>query len=351
SEARTRLPFARRDGPIALVVAILGSAAAPGFPADLWARATNRTTAAPIAGASVGIESDSVGASAATDARTDSRGWANVSATAVGLAVTMTLRAKSADGASGQWIGGLPTSPGATNVETRLRWTPQQEPEIDLSAPTVRTTTYLEIDDSHGRAWAATPSLARRPDGTSQAAVLAPRLAPGLYWAVASSAPSGATGFGSGSIARPFFVASSDGEALAMGEGGEPCAPPRDVREGPRALATCLAFAGETPVPRWVALDGFMMQIERDRVLRARGLRVAVGALLAAVLLEAVLLVRAAMRPGVRGIFEVPDDASDRPDAGSVAAVIARRWGSVALALLIALLGFALLAAFLIRLA
>ncbi len=150
----------------------------------------------------------------------------------------------------------------------------------------------------------------------------APGLAPGLYWAVASADPAGAALLGAGTIARPFFVAPSDDAALSLGMDREACAPARDPRETGDAVSSCLALSSIAPVPRWIALDGFAMQRALDREARARGVAVAVGALAIASVLEGMLLVRAAANSRTR---------------------------TVAVAVLVALLGFALLAAFIVR--
>ncbi len=318
------LRFARREGPIALDVAALGQRVAPGFPAELWVRATDATTHAPLRDVSVALESDtslSIGPTA-TVGRTDSRGWVRIVVTPVGLAVTVTLRARSPDARAGAWIGGLYMSPGAPRLDVATRTAPDAPIALEVTMPTARSTAYLEIDDAAGRAWAATPPLNVGPDGSPGARVQAPGLAPGLYWAVASADPAGAAVLGAGTIARPFFVASSDDAALSLGTDREACAPPRDPRETGDAVSSCLALSSIASVPRWVALDGFAMQRALDREARARGLAVAVGALAIASVLEGMLLLRAA--------------ANSR-----------RR--TVAVAVLVALLGFALLAAFIVR--
>jgi hypothetical protein len=191
-----------------------------------------------------------------------------------------------------------------------------------VTMPTARSTAYVEIDDAAGRAWAVAPALSAAPDGSSGTRVQAPGLAPGLYWAVAAADPASAAALGAGTIARPFFVASSDEAALAMGTDRTACMPPRDPRETTNAVSACLALSPMTPTPRWVALDGFVEQRDLDREARTKGLAVALGAIAIAVLLEAVLLWQAAAR---------------------------RRTGTVAVAVLVGLLGFALLAAFIVR--
>jgi hypothetical protein len=337
------LRFARRDGTVVLDVAILGERAAPGFPAQLWVRAADAKTRAPLSGVDVTIGSDPGLTLQVPAARTDSGGWAEVVATPVGLAVDLTFRAQR-DALAGDWMGGFFMSPGGSRLETRSRWAPDEDIEIAVQTPVPRTTAYLEVDDMHGRAWAAALDLAPSQGAMPRADVHVPRLAPGLYWAVASNDPAGAAGLGAGTTVRPFFVARSDEAALAFGPDASDCAPPRDSRDGARRVASCLALAAASPVPRWTAVEGFSVQYARDARRRGRGLAVALCALLVAVILETVLLLRTAA--STRARFAV--DAGD-PDASPTIGGM-RGW-SMAVALLVVLLGFALLGAFLVRLA
>jgi hypothetical protein len=166
-----------------------------------------------------------------------------------------------------------------------------------------------------------------------------PRLKAGLYWATSADEPVGASALGPGTLARPFFVARTDEEALSFGHDPDACTLPHDGRETGRAVDTCLAMATASPVARWIALDGFAAARIRDAERHARGLAVALGGVAVAVLLEAALLLRSAGAAQVSEGDSVPGARLDGP----------RRW-SIAVALLTGLLGFALLAAFLVRL-
>jgi hypothetical protein len=334
--------FARREGAIALDVAVLGQRAASGFPATLWVRATDRATHAPLAGVTVEAERDSSFAPATASARTDERGWAQLVATPIGFSVSMILHAHAEDGRAGEWAGALFVSPGAAQLGMRDRVAADEEPEIDVVVPTVRTTAYVEIDDARGRAWAAVVPLEAPAGAMPSATVRAPKLEPGLYWAIASDSPAGGARLGPGTIARPFFVAASDEAALAFGTDAAECAPPRDEREAPRVVGACLALAVAQPVPRWIALDGFALQQARDAQKRGRGLTVALAAIFVAVVLETLLILRAAVRARTRLRAAAGEVEGLRP------ALAGRAW-ALALALLVALLGFALLAAFLVR--
>jgi hypothetical protein len=329
-------PFAKREGALELDVSVLGQRVAPGFPASVWVRARDAATHAPVAGAEIEPQTDPSLTQVTASARTDSRGWAEIVATPVGLAIGLELVARAPDGRKGAWLGGLFASPGAARIATRARWSPQEPVEIEVVAPSTRSAAYVEIDDAHGRAWATAIPLGASSGGAPGGVARGPKLAPGLYWAVAAGDAVGASELGAGTSTRPFFVADSDEQALRSGEDVEACAPPRDVRESGRALSTCLALAVARPVPRWPALDGFDAQRARSAERRARGLGIALGAIATAVLLEVALLLRAAAEARMQAI------EGTLPTAG-------RRW-TLAVALLTALLGFALLAAFLARL-
>jgi hypothetical protein len=362
--------FARREGTVALDVALLGERAAPGFPAELWVRATDASTHAPVVRATIAVESEGL-APGATVVPTDARGWTRVVVTPVGLAVTATIRAR-AGAAAGTWIGGVTMAPGAPAIAAAARFAPGDAVTLDVTMPTVRPTAYVEIDDARGRAWAAAVPLAARRDGTSHAAVAARALAPGLYWAVASTAPGSVTEdakdrtregaespageWPPASRTIPFFVASTDDAAMAFGTDAPTCAPPADPRETATALGACLALSATHPVRRWVAIDGFAAQRAVDRRARAQGLVVALGAIALAILLEGALLVRAASRAGhaVR-LADEPDDGDpeNRADRAGRAERAkrdrVRPLLTVAVAVLVGLLGLTLLAAFILR--
>jgi len=336
--------FARREGQIELDVAVLGERVASGFPAILWVRATDVGTRAAVRGAVVEPETDASLTTATSTAITDARGWATITATPMGHTVGLVLRARAGGGRTGEWAGGLFVSPGASQLSTRNRWAPDEAPELEIVVPTVRTTAYVEVDDARGRVWAAALSLPADVAASPRARVRAPRLVPGLYWAVASGDPQGAARLGPGTIVRPFFVAATDEAALSFGTDAAECAKPRDPAEAARVASVCLALAGATPLPRWTALDGFSAGHAMDAQKRARGLTIALGAILVAVLLETMLLLRAASRSRARL-------GSGTPLGDGVRSPTPGRAGTLAIGLLVALLGFALLAALLVRMA
>jgi hypothetical protein len=337
--------FARREGPVALDVAIRGQRVASGFPSSVWVHASDDASGAALAGVAIEAESDE-SLSVTGDARTDARGWAHLTATPMGFAVALVLSAASPFGGAGRWAGALVVSPGADAIVTRDRFSPDESPSFEITAPGLRSTAYLEIDDAFGRAWGAAAALQATGSSLPHASVRAPRLTPGLYFAVASGDPTGAARLGPGSVVRPFFVAATDEAALAYGTDREACTPAGDRLEVARVVAGCLALAAATPAPRAVALDGFVAQHARDAGRRAAGLSVALGALLVAVLLETVLVLRAS-----RPTAPAAATASALLDEGPAPARTKRlmRATAVTVSLSVALLGFALLAAFLIR--
>jgi hypothetical protein len=343
SSAWTR--FARREGNVALDVTVLGQRVASGFPATIWVRASDSASQLPLSGATITPEHDGTLSPTSATTQTDIRGWAQIVATPMGHAVALVLDARSTAGEAGMWAGALFVSPGAAQLVVRPRYASVEEPTIDVVAPNVRTTAYVEIDDARGRAWSAAVPLHARDGQMPRATVRIPALAPGLYWAVASSDPAGGAGLGPGTSVRPFFVAASDDEALAFGTDAAECQPPRDPRETARVVDVCLALAGAAPVPRWTALDGFSARRALDARGRAEGLALALGAIAVAMLLETILLLRAAhtARAQLRAATS-EEGAVLGPDTGR-----AGRLGTLGVAILVALLGFALLAAFLVR--
>jgi hypothetical protein len=107
-----------------------------------------------------------------------------------------------------------------------------------------------------------------------------------------------------------------------------------------------LALAAATPAPRWSALEGFSRQHAEAARRRAGGIRLALGAIAVALLLEAVLVLRSAAAARARLRAAAGEDSSTRAFAGGAwTAGIA-----VLVAVLVAVLGFVLLAAFVGRL-
>ena len=335
--------FARREGEVELNVAVLGQRASSGFPASIWVHAAD-AKGASLADVVIEPEHDTGFTPAQPTSTTDARGWAHITATPLGYSVPLLLHAKAPDGKTGEWAGGLFISPGASEIVARDIYAPTETPTLEVAVPTSRTSAYVEIDDARGRVWASATPLQPSMAATPRTTVVVPKLAPGLYWAVACDDPTGASKLGPGTITRPFFVAASPEAALAFGTDATHCTPPGDVRLTSRAVSVCLALVAPAPVPRWVAVDGFAFQRQKDALARARGLGIAMGAIFLAIVLEAVLLLR------VAAISRARLKAAEASEEGGEARLVGRAW-SVAVWVLLGMLGFALLGAFLMRLA
>jgi hypothetical protein len=252
----------------------------------------------------------------------------------------MVLHGRAPDGRHGDWVGEVPISPGAADIQLPDRIAPDEAPVIEVVTQTTRPTAYVEVDDDQGRAWGGFAPFAAGPMGAPRAVLHVPRLAPGLYWAIAADSPEGAAKLETGTSVRPFFVAASDEAALRYGTGAGGCVPARD--DAPQALSVCLALAPARRTPRWVALEGLSHHASEDATRRSFGLAMALVAIVVAAVLEALLIARAAMR--ARGRLQ----AAANEEEGVTAPIVDER-GIALVAMLAALLGFALLAAFVAR--
>jgi len=274
---------------------------------------------------------------------TDDRGWAHITATPMGYSVGLVLHAKSKDGHVGEWAGGIFVSPAGSGIVAKDLYAPDEAVTFDVIVPTVRTTAYVEIDDAVGRAWGAAVPIPATLDATPKATVTGPKLPPGLYWIATAGDAAGASALGPGSVARPFFVAKDAASALAFGTDPSTCVAPGDVRDAPRVVSVCLSLVAPTPLTRWVAVDGFVYKRQRDAMQRARGVAIAGGAILLAILLETVLLLRMA------ALARAELKAAERTDEAGGSHLVGKGWNVVA-GVLLAMMGFALLGAFLVRL-
>jgi len=307
-----RPTFARatkREGAVVLDVAPVGTRLAVGFPGSLWVRATDRTGRA-LAGVTIEVEPEPGLDVAATRVVTCAAGWAEIVATPMFHIIGMSLHARAsgadgADGAEGLWYGGIPVAGAASHVASPPRLPPGQAKTLDVFAAGTRGQLYAELDDERGRVAAQVLEAPR-------AAFELPPLAPGLYWLVTSSEARGAESLTGGSLAVPVLVGSADRAACDVG--------------------ATLALSGAAGFPRTMVLDGFAGRREHARERHRLGATIGLSALVVAAALEALLLLRAA-RKGA----ELGPALMRRAPAGSIA-----------IALLAGLLGFALLAALLL---
>jgi hypothetical protein len=252
----------------------------------------------------------------------------------------LSLHAHSPDGKEGAWIGPLPIEPGADEIDVRSRYAPGEPITASVTSPTIRTSAYVEIDDAYGRAWADILTLRSEGQGMPSTMLDAPPLPPGLYWMKASPDPPNAGDLAMGAIARPFFVAKDDAQALSFGLDAGECRAPHAMAQADATLGPCLALSPFSGLAKPQEIEGFSAQRARDAEKRARGLRIALGGLAVASVLEIMLLAQGA--------------ASARHGIASAAAdgLLSRRRSAltVAIAILVAMLGFALMAAFVTRL-
>lgn len=323
SAARVRP--SKREGDLLMDVYLESGRLAVGTPHEVWVHVEPKDA---DAGAPSVHATPEVGlALAADDAKADCFGYARLEATALGHAASTQLEATGPHGEKGIWFGTLPTAPGAFSIQLpSVFFSDESRPEAReaiVIAPNPRKTAYVEVDDVEGRVWAAALPLAVEPgDPLPRAHVPLGHLAEGAYWLVASGDPRGAEKMSGATIARAFVV--SPRNKCASCDGCQ------------RGLASAQSLAG--PTPRWLALDGIATRGARNRAQHRLGLYIGLVALGAAALLEALLLTQASRE--ARAALAAAD--SDEPQKAT------SKSGNLVMALLVALLGFAFLAALMI---
>jgi hypothetical protein len=327
-EALSTSSFARpskQEGELLIAVAVYGTRLVPGFASSVWVNVRDRATGVGVAGVTLDADPEPGLSLASARATTNAEGWAELRATTQIHVAAMGLRAETKGDAAtkhGEWYGALPVAPGAAYVHV-----PDESPAgspllFDVVVPTVLPRLYAEVDDEAGRAFAAALDVERTATG-AQALVRVRPLPAGSYWLVTSGDPRGAESLSGSAVARPFVVGAS--ATAARGE------------LGPR-----LSTLAPPHFARFIALDGLPGKRSADGGRRQRGLFLAFGSLAIAAALETLLILRGVER--------------SRRELARVAAMldederaIERRFSaaSVAIGLLLALLGFALLAALL----
>jgi hypothetical protein len=319
----------KREGAIALDVLIEGGRLVTGFPTPLWVHVAAPAGVSPESVTfevepEPGLSIDSVAKGACAN------GWAEIEATAighvVGASIVATAKApQTTQTATGSWFGVLPVAAGAFQPNL-----PRVVPEATaatavLVAPNPRTVVYAEVDDETGRAAAAALDVRVEPgDATPRARFDIPPLAAGLHWLVVSGEPRGGERLGGAAIARPFFV-------------------------GPdRAACDVGPWLAQHPAPgpgfpRWIALDGFPSRSANNRTKHRLGMLIALVSLVAAAILEMLLLSSASREARIElQLAELDEDAPAEKVTAKPPG------GGLAVGLLVAVLGFALLAALLV---
>jgi hypothetical protein len=319
----------KQSGPLVADVAVYGTRLVPGFPGDVWVRVRDRATGRPSEGTWIVAEPEPGLSVPNIYATTGEGGWAELHATpeihVVGLGLHVTSKTTGVP-IDAEWFGALPVAPGGAYVAMPTIIPANQPHAFDVSVPTVLSLLYVEVDDDVGRAFGASVRVEREATG-GHALSLVPGLVPGRYWFVTSGAPRAAETLEGSAVARPFMVV-----------GGEP--PTSAGAE--KDLGPSLATLAAPRFTRFVALDGLPGKRRADGGRHRRGLALAFGSLFLAAALETLLILRGVERSR-KAIARVAEMAGEKEGH------LERRFSvtSVVIGLLLALLGFALLAALL----
>ncbi|MEZ4260774.1 MAG: hypothetical protein R3B36_16990 [Polyangiaceae bacterium] len=320
----------KKTGDIDIEVLVDGERLVPGFPVSMWVH----TSGGPHEGLEITAKPEPGLRVEPSSAKPCAPGWTELVVTAEAHVVGVTLEAHTASGQTGTWFGALPVAPGAFHVSMDRHLEAQKPAKVVLLAPNPRKIAYLEVDDARGRHFAAALDVRTEPgDPTPRAALELPPLPDGLYWLAISGDTRGTDAMLGAAVAKPFVVgkpaALSDTSACGVG-----------------------AFLAKNPGSRflkWDALDGLSSRRGREAARRRIGLLIGVLSLLVAAMIEAVLIGQGA-KEAREQVAAALADADDATDAGAEARRqhIARTGGAgnVVVGLLLALLGFGLLAAF-----
>jgi len=306
SISRGALPPLRREGTLAIDVAILGGGLAAEFPSELWAHVRDQD-GHPVERAQLHLDPVDGIAFGSSDITTCGDGWAKVVVVASALNAQATIHGKS--GAfSGAWTGVLPIVLGATRAVVSADDAGNLHAYVGRPLVTA-SNAYVEVDDALGRVVARTVPLLPNGNDFARGVVDLPKLSDGRYWIVSSSGPRAAETMTAGAFAIPFRVGKNTDASCAG--------------EGELALLHAGGFA------RSVVADGFIEARAVASRRRKRGMSIAFAALAIGALVETMLILRAARR------------GSNVKATWMTGAV-----GAIAVGIGMSLLGFALLAAF-----
>ncbi|MDB4939142.1 MAG: hypothetical protein JWP87_6114, partial [Labilithrix sp.] len=334
-----------RNGIVGLDVVIEGERLIAGFPTPLWVRVT---PPAGMAAAGMVIEADPEPGLLAGREKTTTcgAGWAELpmtaqahvtgagflayraGAVAVDADAGADADAGGADGGAdggagtkrhpaGRWFGALPVAAGAFFISMPRALEAQKPSTVVLIAPNPRDVVYAELDDTRGRVIAAAlPVVTETGDPTPRARFELPALAPGLYWLVVSGEPRGAERMAGAAVSKTILV--GDGAPYGV-----------NVQDA-CSLGPWLAQRPATGFPRWIALDGLPARSADNRSRHLVGLLIGVLSLLAAGILETLLLVAASREARVAlQLAELDDDdpsatkvTAQTPGGGLVVAVL-----------------------------
>lgn len=305
AESKGALRYFTREGALVLEVSTESGALPGALPGLLSIRARD-ASGQPVVGALLKFDPNDLGLT--EPATTQAGGWANV--TAVGL-INGELRIAATKGdLTGSWNGAIPVKLGAIRATIAPAPSNSARKVLTLTrATTSATTIYVEIDDAHGRAWAATPTLTPALTGGAVGAELPlpTDLATDHVWVVTGTSPDSA-------------------ETLAVGTTAwmqldEPSPSPEAL--GARSLVKAGTF-GRTKL-----LDGFALANARANERKKKGLTIAIGALVAGAIVEAIAILRGAAK-----------------GSAIKASWITGKIGTVVIGVGLAIVGFFMLAAF-----
>ncbi|MBS2015572.1 MAG: hypothetical protein JST00_21980 [Deltaproteobacteria bacterium] len=328
-------PTAER-GAIRMQVAIEGERLVPGSPTPVWVYFT--TESLPRSKVAIRALPEPGIVAEREDLKVCPGGWAEASLLAqahvVGTKFVAKPRAPDVQDSKeeGEWFGVMPVAAGAFSITIDRVIEENRATAATLIAPNPRNVAYAEVQDRHGRIVAAAlEPRVEAGDPMPRARLEIPPLRAGLYWVVASGEPRGGEHMTGAAIARAFVV----------GKGPEGAGiDTRDLC----SVGPYLAKQHATGVKRWIALDGLPERSAKNRFRHDLGMGIAMLSLLAAALLEALLLVAASRETRIALQLAELDGDDEK-----VEAVTAKPpGGSLAVALLVAVLGFALLAALLV---
>jgi hypothetical protein len=312
----------RRDG-LGVDLLVEGERLIVGFETPLWVHVQGKAPIGIKAEPEAGLRLSKEEASTACD------GWAELPAYAEGHVSGIQIEAKDAEGHKGTWFGPLPVAAGAFFIDAPRVAFEGQPIAATLVAPNPRNVVYAEVDDEEGRVFAAALPLAVDADHPVPSARFEmPPLAKGLHWLVVSGEPRGAEHLSGATIAKPFLVGTSTDP-----DASRAC-----------SIGPWLAKRPAAGFPRWLAFDGMATRGVSNRSRHRAGLFIGLVSLLAAAILEVVLLTAASRE--ARAVLLLAD--LDEPAAERQRVVAKPPGGGVVVAILVALLGFALLAALLI---
>ncbi len=355
-----------RNGIVGLDVVVEGGRLIAGFPTSVWVRATTPAGMAPNslvveAEPEPGLLTDHDKLTPCASGWTEFAMTAQAHVTGAGFTARRTVTGAGAapeadagastdagvdagtDGGTaspkhpaGRWFGALPVAAGAFFISTPRTIAENKPSTVVLIAPNPRDVVYAELDDTRGRVTAAALKVATEAgDPTPRARFELPPLVPGLYWLVVSGEPRGAEHMAGAAVSK----------AILVGNGTAGLTPDSAVNvQDACTVGPWLAQRQAAGFPRWVALDGLPARSAENRFRHTLGLLIGVLSLLAAGILETLLLVAASRE--ARIALQLAELDEDDPSAQKVTA--GSPGGGVVMAVLIAVLGLALLAVLLI---